>query len=138
MVFIFFNKIFALYFGTTYCVGVGINFLLKYLINRPRPYVVDPQIINKMPAIGMSFPSGHSLSAGLIAAFLIFIILKTVKNKKLKIFLVCLAILFVLLVIFARLYLGQHYLSDTLAAIAFAGVYSAISLYLYNKNKFIK
>ena len=99
---------------------------------------MDPQIINKMPAIGMSFPSGHSLSAALIAAFLIFIILKTVKNKKMKIFLICLTILFVLLVIFSRLYLGQHYLSDTLAAIVLAGVYSAISLYLYNKNKFIK
>lgn len=138
MVFVFFNKLFAIYFGTTYGVAVGINFLLKHLINRPRPYAMDPQIINKMPAIGMSFPSGHSLSAALIAAFLIFIILKTVKNKKIKIFLICLTILFVLLVIFSRLYLGQHYLSDTLAAIVLAGVYSVISLYLYNKNKFIK
>ncbi|MBO4412941.1 MAG: phosphatase PAP2 family protein, partial [Clostridia bacterium] len=134
LIFIFFNKIFALYFGATYGIAVAFNFLLKHLINRPRPYVVDPAIINKFPAAGQAFPSGHTLSAGIIAAFLIFVILKTVKNKKLKVFLICLCNVFVLFVIFARIYLGQHYLSDTMAGLAFAGIYSAVGLYIYNKG----
>lgn len=134
ILFIFYKKIFAVGFGITYGIGVGFNYLLKHLINRPRPYVADAEIINKMQAMGQSFPSGHALSATMICCFLVYWIVDRVKNKWLKVGLISLLCVFLLLVIFSRMYLGQHYLSDTIAGVAFGLIYSAIALILIKKK----
>ena len=135
ILFVFYKKKFALTFGTTYGIGVAFNYLLKLIINRPRPYAVDSMVINKMQAVGQSFPSGHALSASIIGCFLVVWIIDKVKNKWLKAGLISLIAIFLLLVAFSRMYLGQHYLSDTIAGIVLGIVYSCIAFFVLKKKR---
>ena len=137
IIFIFFKKSFACVFGVTYGISVGLNYIIKAVVNRPRPYVVDTSIINKLQAVGQSFPSGHTLSATIICVFLSYWINEKVKNKWLKVFLNLILVVFVFSVIFARMYLGQHYLSDTIAGLVLGLCYSYIGIIAY-KNYFNK
>ena len=136
--FVFYKKKFAINFGITYGVSVGINYLIKLIVARPRPYVVDPTIMNKLSAIGNSFPSGHTLSASIICSFLLFWIIKKCKNKTLKAFLCGIVVLFILAVIFSRMYLGQHYLSDTIGGLLLGVCFSLIGIFTYLKSEKIK
>lgn len=133
--FLFYKKLFALCFGITYGVGVGINYLMKFLIARPRPYTVDSTILNKLPAAGLAFPSGHTLSATIICFFLAVIVFEKVKTNWLKALLISLLIIFVGLVIFSRMYLGQHYLTDTIGGFAFGVIYSLGGYFIYKHIK---
>ncbi len=72
-------------------------YLLKHLINRPRPI---PQSLEQDP----SFPSGHATAN--FTAYSLF------SSKSQKVWL-----LFALLACISRLYLGVHYLSDIVAGI---------------------
>ncbi len=132
--FFFVNKKFAINFSICYLISVCFNYLLKAIIARPRPYVVDSQIINKLSAVGNSFPSGHTLSGTIICAYLIFLIFKHVKNKLLKSFLIASLILCLAFLIFSRMYLGQHYLSDTIAGLVLGVFASFIGLFIYIKK----
>jgi undecaprenyl-diphosphatase len=91
-----------------------ISFLLKIVINRPRPFLTDPSIqvlnillmflINNLYSWDSSFPSFH--------AVLVFSALPILikEFKQLKYFWIGFAIL----VAFSRVYFGVHYLSDVL------------------------
>lgn len=133
VVFLFFKKSFALCFGVTYGLSVGFNYAIKAIVNRPRPYVVDTSIINKLNAVGQSFPSGHTLSATIICFFLAYWINDKVKNKWFKYSLISLLALFLLSVMFSRMYLGQHYLTDTIAGLVLGACYSIIGIFAYKK-----
>jgi undecaprenyl-diphosphatase len=106
------------YWCTTVCLsvfgGMALNRLLKYTFHRPRPYFDDPIL----SLTGYSFPSGHTMTAtvlyGVLAAYLISRIGKF--RERVLVFL-CASIL-IALVGFSRIYLGAHYLSDVLGAIA--------------------
>ena len=132
--FVFYKKRFALTFGITYGISVAFNYLLKFLVGRQRPYVVDSSIINKMSAVGQSFPSGHTLSATIMCCFLGYWIFDKVKNRWAKAALISLLVVFLLAVIFSRMYLGQHYLTDTVAGLILGIIYSCIALFIMKKN----
>ena len=87
-----------------------------------------------MQAIGQSFPSGHSVSAAIICCFLGCWIINKVKNKWLRGLLISLLALFIILVVFSRMYLGQHYLSDTIAGIVLGTGYSIIAFFILKKR----
>ena len=133
--FVFYKKKFAVNFGITYGVSVGINYLIKTIVARPRPYVVDSAIINKLSAIGYAFPSGHTLSASVICSFLLFWIIKKCDNKVLKVFLCGFVVVFLLAVIFSRMYLGQHYLSDTIGGLLLGVCFSLIGILTYLRTE---
>lgn len=128
------SKKFALNLGITYGISVACNYALKAIIARPRPYVVDTTIINKLEAVGNSFPSGHSLSGTIISCYLIYLILKKCKNKFVKTILISLVVIFLAFVLFSRMYLGQHYLSDTIAGVILGLIFSIIGIKLLEKN----
>ena len=75
--FLLLNKKFALNFGICYLISVALNYVLKTIIARPRPYLVDGAVLNKLPALGNSFPSGHTVSATVICVYLAFLVLKS-------------------------------------------------------------
>lgn len=131
--FIFFDKKYSLSFGITYGLGIGFNFLLKFLFSRPRPYEVDPTIINKLTAGGAAFPSGHSVSATIIVCFILYSIFVLYKNKIKRTVAVILSVIFIILVAFSRMYLGQHYLTDIISGISFGLIYSYLGILCYNK-----
>lgn len=94
--------------------GMLLNRLLKYAFHRPRPFFDDPLFAFN----GYSFPSGHTMLAtvlyGVVAAY--FFTRTSVWWRRALIVLA--AIILIALVGFSRIYLGAHYLSDALGAMA--------------------
>lgn len=87
-----------------------LNFLLKLLFMRDRPY--ELMIIDE---VGYSFPSGHAMAALGFYGFIIYLLwhFNLVKSAKI-IFSVLLGVLIILIGV-SRIYLGVHYASDVLA-----------------------
>ena len=123
--------LFTLSFGVTYGLSILINTLLKALINRPRPYEVDVSIIDMLHASGQSMPSGHTLSATIICAFIFFGVYYYSKNRALKISLASVLALFLVLVGISRMYLGQHFISDVIVGFFLALAFSVLGIYLF-------
>ena len=90
---------------------VIVNFTLKDLIGRPRPFVVNDaiQTLIKQPSAYKSFPSGHT-SGSFAAAFALY----RGVSKKIGIPVLILAGLIAV----SRLYVGVHYPTDVLAGVA--------------------
>lgn len=123
--------LFTLSYGVTYGLSVLINTLLKALINRPRPYEVDVSIIDALHASGQSMPSGHTLSATIICAFVFFSVYYYSRNKALKISLAAVLSVFIVLVGISRMYLGQHYISDVIVGFIEAFSFSVLGIYVF-------
>jgi len=94
--------------------AVTINSLLKLLFARPRPSLFPPLVVER----GFSFPSGH-VTASMAVYGLLAVVLWQNKQYGWSI----LSGLWILLVAVSRVYLGLHYPSDTLAAIAFTSLW---------------
>lgn len=139
VIFLFISKKIALIYGTGFGITILLNYFLKIIIARPRPYVVNEQIINKLSTIGHSFPSGHSVSA-MFMVLTFFILFKFLRSKKtynlfnkkwFKIVAIIVGILMLVLTAIARMYLGQHYISDIIAGffVGAIGFYSTSLIY---------
>ncbi|RDV11503.1 phosphatase PAP2 family protein [Pontibacter diazotrophicus] len=108
--------------------------VVKYSINRPRPYTAVASVEQLASAGSPSFPSGHTACAFVVAATLCFMF----KDRRLR-FLVC---LWAVSVAYSRLALGVHYPSDVLGSViigtlcAFAG--QAAFTYRWNRNSLLK
>jgi len=111
--------------------GVGINALLKLIFARPRPHLFPPLVVET----DFSFPSGHVTAAVAVYGFLAFLLWQ---NRH-RVWAV-LSAMWVLVIAFSRIYLGVHYPSDTLAAMAFTslwliGVLYARSVFLHRMKQ---
>lgn len=120
----------------TFVFAVAINFLIKNLVARARPYESFDFIVNYGGEEGYSMPSGHSVSAGVLATFLIAYIFQTSKSKSFR---ACGAIfisLFALLIAFSRMVLGVHYFTDILVGLVEGVMFASIALFVYTYYKF--
>jgi undecaprenyl-diphosphatase len=104
--------------------GALLNKLLKYIFHRPRPHFDDP--ILKLTSY--SFPSGHTMMAtvlyGVVAAYL----LAKTQDWRWRALIILSTGLLIALVAFSRMYLGAHYLSDVLGAMAEGLAWMALCL----------
>ena len=96
--------------------------LVKNLIGRPRPPVDLQVLLHTNP----SFPSGHSLVNACVFTFVIYMVMKYVQNKALKITLTTLCVLWILFIGFSRIWLGVHHPTDVLAGYVFGVFYAYI------------
>ena len=95
--------------------GVILNVLLKYIYQRARPSFTDP-VLGALTEY--SFPSGHTMGATLLYGYIAAYVVSHVHSRAGRAATVLGAVVMVLLVAFSRVFLGAHYPSDVLAAMA--------------------
>ena len=89
-------------------IGQAVLNILKVVFQRPRPKT-------EMFVFSYSFPSGHVFSATVLYGFCIYLTFRFINNPVIKWTVSALLVLLILLIGFSRIYLGVHWLSDTLA-----------------------
>jgi len=94
--------------------GMVLNVLLKHSYQRVRPSFEAPLLT--LPTF--SFPSGHTLAATVFYGVLACYLWTQARGAGRRAALAVGALLMVALVAFSRVYLGVHYLTDVLAAVA--------------------
>lgn len=94
--------------------GTLLNLILKYAFVRQRPHFSDPLLT----LTTYSFPSGHTLAATVFYGTLCALVVSRAHHWRRRLLAIAGAGFIILLVGFSRIYLGAHYLSDVLAAIA--------------------
>lgn len=102
--------------------GSLLNILLKHFFHRHRPVLENPLVT--LSSFG--FPSGHTMGATLLYGLLALIALRFVKRAGTRIALVTGAIVLIALIGLTRIYLGAHFLSDVLGAIAIGVAWLAL------------
>jgi membrane-associated phospholipid phosphatase len=107
----------------------GITLALKYSVNRDRPFVTYPDIIQKSKAGSPSFPSGHTSSA--------FATATSLSLAYPKWYVIAPSYAWAGTVGYSRMHLGVHYPSDVLVG-ALVGAGSAWLTYAVNKKLNIK
>ena len=118
--------------ATVLICGMGTPMLLKLLFVRPRP----PYAL--MHVGGYSFPSGHSTISAVFYGMLIILALLYLQKEWLKCLIIFAMTLMILLVMWSRVFLGVHYLSDTLGGLLLGSAQILISLSLFLKLKYKK
>lgn len=104
--------------------GVLLNVLLKNLFGRARPGWADPLMALTDPG----FPSGHTMMATIIYGFLAVFVILRIASWRWRFFIATVTVVLVLAIALSRMYLGAHYLSDVLAAMAVGTAWLALCL----------
>ena len=106
----------------TFIFYLGITQLIKVAVARPRPFTkFDFQDLGES-GINRSFPSGHSTAAASMIRFFEF-------NR----ILLWVWMGITILIMFSRVYLGMHYLSDVIAGLILGYFVSDSSIFLSEK-----
>jgi membrane-associated phospholipid phosphatase len=106
-------------------INAGITTVIKYSVNRDRPFVTYPDIAKKSRAVSASFPSGHTASSFATATSL------SLTYKKW--YIIIPSYTWAGTVGYSRMHLGVHYPSDVLAG-ALIGSGSAWLTHVVNKK----
>ena len=96
-----------------------LNYLLKQLFERPRPYFEHPLLVET----SYSFPSGHAMESFVVYGMLAYFAVLAMRTWESRVAVVFGTTLLVVLIGFSRMYLGVHYFSDILAGYAAGGVW---------------
>lgn len=101
--------------------------IVKHIVKRARPaqHLAGDN--------GYSFPSGHVLSAFIVAAVLFLIVIPLVQNSLARFLLQLLLILWMLFLAVSRVYLYAHWPLDTIGAMLLAYTWLQIAEWLYVK-----
>lgn len=91
--------------------GQVVSTLLKFGIDRPRPDLVP----HLMRETSLSFPSGHAMMSAVTYLTLGSLLARIVTQKRLKVFLLFIAVLLTFMIGVSRIYMGVHWPSDVLA-----------------------
>ncbi len=106
-------------------------FLLKEVVARARPDVLYQAYLEH----GFSFPSGHAAFAVALYGFLMYLLWPFIKTHRWAGASVGFLNLLIVTIIFSRLYLGVHYLSDVLAGALVGGTFLAAGIYVSERLK---
>ncbi len=101
-------------------VATAITYSLKHIFTVPRP--VHMLVLED----GYRFPSGHATMASVLASLTVYFSYTYIHNSFTRYVLCALAILWYMLISYARLYLGVHYVVDVVCG-GIVGVISFLS-----------
>ncbi len=104
--------------------GGLLNLAMKYAFHRARPVFDDPLLT----LATYSFPSGHTAGSTVFYGVLVCYLFSRVVGWAQRALVVLVAVCMVLLVGLSRMYLGVHYFSDVLGAIAEATAWLALTV----------
>ncbi len=107
-----------------------LNRILKLIVARPRP-----EILRLIVEDGYSFPSGHAMVSMGYYGFLIYLIYKNMKDKRIKYPLIVFLSLLILFIGISRIYLGVHYFTDVIGGFVIAIIYLILFIKYVYKNK---
>lgn len=91
--------------------GAALSMLLKAGFDRPRPDLVP----HATAVYSSSFPSGHSMTAAVAYLTLAAVLIRVQTRRRLKAYILSIAVLVTVAVGISRVYLGVHWPSDVLA-----------------------
>lgn len=109
--------------------GAIIDGGLKHLFDRPRPPLRPPGTI----VYATSFPSGHSMLSAVTYLTLGALLARVTPGRRIKLYLIGVALFMTLLVGISRVYLGAHYPTDVLAGWT-AGLVWAILCWVFARE----
>ena len=101
----------ALYMAAAVSGGFLLSSLLKQVFDRPRPDLVP----HNTYVMSASFPSGHSMVSAVVYLTLGGLLARYIKDRRMKIYVLCLAVLTTVMIGCSRVYLGVHWPTDVLA-----------------------
>lgn len=116
-------------FAGNLIVIAGINWVIKHIIQRPRP----DESLRLVTEDGYSYPSGHAMVTTAFYGLIVFYVYNYVENKILR-NAICIGLsLLILLIDFSRVYLGVHYLSDVLSGTLISIAYLIVAITVAKK-----
>lgn len=117
----------GVYIGVSLASTIGATLVMKYAIDRPRPYVTYPFLDNQKTETDPSFPSGHTSSS--------FALATSLSLAYPKWYVVVPSYTYATLTAYSRLHLGVHYPSDVLTGALIGSGCAWLSHYLNKKIK---
>src|SRR5437762_635231 len=95
-----------------FLVACLVVFLRLSVVGRPRPSHDLVDVL--LPALGLSFPSGHAMAAVMFYGFFALMAWVHHPQRKRRLFFVTAFVLIAVCISLSRIYVGAHWLSDVL------------------------
>lgn len=109
-----------------YMVGsMALGFIVKHIIGRARP------IGHLAQDTGYSYPSGHVLGTFVLVSVIIMLIVPELPSYRMAMIVKWVSVVWLVLVIFSRIYLNAHYPTYTIGAVLLAWSWSQIMQWFY-------
>jgi membrane-associated phospholipid phosphatase len=110
--FTLFRKPWAALLTAATLLSLPLNILLKGFVGRPRPTGDLVDVL--LPAVGLSFPSGHAMASVAFFGFLALMAWVHLPRRKRRTFFVTAFLLIAVCISLSRIYVGAHWFSDVL------------------------
>jgi undecaprenyl-diphosphatase len=114
-------------------ISVAIAGIVRLIVARPRPSANLVHVFLRLPSSG--FPSGHVVAMTGFCGFLAFLCFTLLKPSAGRTTALILLSLFIALMGYSRIYLGQHWFSDVMGAYLFGSLWLALTIRFYRWGK---